>query len=199
PWEESATAGPPSAEDPTSEQDLNAADSEADNVLAQYLGEVRHFALLSFAEEQALARRITRWQRRVRWALYTAPMALPTLRRLWQHVEQQALPMHEVVQTRAGTTADPRAQRAHVRQALGHLQELTAALHRLETQDERPRGAAPAQGGRRHARFRLWRAWLTTWETLRLQPHVHTAIGEALAAAWQAQPTDPVLHAASRV
>src|SRR5437870_6361098 len=107
--------------------------------------------------------------------------------------------MHAVVQTRAGTTSAPTAQRVHVRQALGHLQALTASLHRLEAQDERPRGAAPAQGGRRHARFRLWRAWLTTWETLRLQPHVHTAIGEALAAAWQAQPTDPVLHAASRV
>ena len=31
-----------------------------------------------------------------------------------------------------------------------------------------------------------------------MQPHVHTALGEALAAAWQAQPADPVLHAASR-
>jgi len=121
-------------------------DPATEQVLARYLGEVRRFALLSFAEEQALGRRITLGQRRVRWALYTAPLALPTLCRLWQHVEQQALPMHEVVQTRAGTTADPRAQRAHVRQALGHLQELTAALHRLEAQDERPRGAAPHKG-----------------------------------------------------
>jgi len=199
PWEHADAAEAPVEDAAASATARHTGDPATEQVLARYLGEVRRFALLSFAEEQALGRRITRGQRRVRWALYTAPLALPTLRRLWQHVEQQALPMHEVVQTRAGTTADPRAQRAHVRQALGHLQELTAALHRLETQDERPRGAAPAQGGRRHARFRLWRAWLTTWETLRLQPHVHTAIGEALAAAWQAQPTDPVLHAASRV
>jgi RNA polymerase sigma factor (sigma-70 family) len=173
-------------------------DPATDQVLARYLGEVRRFTRLSVAEEQALGRRITRWQRRVRWVLYTTPLALPTLRRLWQHVEQQALPVHAVVQTRAGTTADPMAQRAHVRQALGHLQELTAALHRLEAQDGRPHGAAQAQRGRRHARFRLWRTWLTTWETLHLHPHVHTAMGEALAAAWQAQPTDPRLHVVSQ-
>jgi RNA polymerase primary sigma factor len=172
-------------------------DPETDQVLARYFGEVGRFALLSFAEEQALGRRITRWQRRVRWALYTAPLALPTLCRLWLQVEQQALPVHEVVQSCAGAASDPTAQRAHVRQALGHLQELTASLHRLEVQDGRPRGAAQTQRVRHHARSRLWRAWLTTCEALRLHPHVHTAMGEALAAAWQAQPTDPILHAAS--
>ena len=107
PWEEPATAGTPSVEDHPSEQDLNAADSETDNVLAQYVGEVRQFALLSKAEEQALARRITRWQRRVRWALYTAPIALPTLRRLWHQVAHQEIPVHEVVQAREGATPDP--------------------------------------------------------------------------------------------
>jgi RNA polymerase sigma factor (sigma-70 family) len=173
-------------------------DPETDQVLARYFGEVGRFALLSFAEEQALGRRITRWQRRVRWTLYTSPLALPTLRGLWQQVEQQAIHVHVVVQTCAGATSDPMAQRAHIRQALGHLQEITASLCRLEVQDGRPRGAAQAQRVRHHARFRLWRAWLTTWETLRLHPHVHAAIGEALAAAWQAQPTDPRLHAASR-
>jgi len=50
----------------------------------------------------------------------------------------------------------------------------------------------------RHACFHLWRAWLTACEALRLQPHVHEALGEALAAAWRAQPEDPALHAASR-
>jgi RNA polymerase sigma factor (sigma-70 family) len=191
----------PWAEPPTTDASATARhleDPATDQVLARYLGEVRRFALLSVAEEQALGRRITRWQRRVHWALYTAPLALPTLYRLWQQVEQEAIPLHAVVQARAGTPSDPTAQRAYVRQALGHLQALTAALHRLAAQDGRPHGAAQAQGGQCHAHFRLWRAWLTTWETLPLHPHVQTAIGEALAAAGQAQPTDPVLHAASR-
>jgi RNA polymerase sigma factor (sigma-70 family) len=198
PWAEPPTTEAPVEDDAAAATARHPGDPATDQVLARYMGEVRRFALLSFAEEQALGRRIQRWQRRVRWALYTAPLALPTLHRLWQHGEQQALPVHAVVQPRAGTTSDPMAQQAHVRQALGHLQALTASLHCLAAQDGRPRGAAQAQGGQRQARFRLWRAWLTTWETLRVQPHVQTAMGEALAAAGQAQPTDPVLHAAVR-
>src|SRR4029450_801163 len=52
PWEEPITAGTPSVAAPTLAQDLNAADPETDNVLAQYLGEVRQFALLSFRSEE---------------------------------------------------------------------------------------------------------------------------------------------------
>ena len=198
PWEETTTVEAPVEDDAALAIARTTGDPETDHVLARYFGEVRRFALLSFAEEQALGRQIQRWQRRVRWALYTAPLALPTLHRLWQQVEHQAIPVHEVVQTRAGTTSDPTAQRAHFRQAIEHLQELTASLRRLDAQDGRPRGAAQTQRVRHHARFRLWRAWLMTCETLRLHPHVHKTIGEALEAAWQAQPADPILHAASR-
>jgi RNA polymerase primary sigma factor len=197
-WEEPATAGTSSVEDPPSGQDRNAADPETDNVIAQYLGEVRQFALLRFAEEQALARRITRWQRRVRWALYTAPMALPTLRRLWHQVEHEEIPVHEVVQAREGATPDPAAQGEAFRQALVHLQDLAAHLRRLDTHGEAPRWAAQARRGRCHEPFRLWRAWLTACETLRLHPRVHAALGEALEATWRTQPEDPALHAAYR-
>jgi RNA polymerase primary sigma factor len=168
-------------------------------VVAQYFGEVRRFALLSFAEEQALGRRITRWQRRVRWALYTAPIALPTLRRVWQQVAHQDLSWHEVVQPLEGTTPEPTAQQAQCRQALLHLEELSTRLRRLE---ESPHAglspAPPAQRVRRHERFRLWRAWLTTCETLRLHPHVSETMRTALEAAWRAQPEAPALHAAYR-
>jgi len=198
PWEEPDTEGAPLEEDPTSERGLSAADPETDHTIAHYFGEVRHFALLSFAEEQALGRRITRWQRRVRWALYTAPTALPTLRRLWHHVEHQEIPVHEVVQPCAGTTPDPTAQRAQFQQAIVHLQEITAHLSRLEAHNERPLCAVPEGRVLRHERFSLWRAWLTVCETLGLQPHVHEALSEALASAWRAQPEDPALHAASR-
>src|SRR4029453_694928 len=136
-------------------EELDAADPEADNAIAQYFGEVRHFALLSFAEEQALGRRITRWQRRVRWALYTAPTALPTLRRLWHHVEHQEIPGHEVVQAREGTP-DPTAPGAQFQEAIVHLQELAAHLRRLETQDGSPSWAAPERRVLRHTRFSLW-------------------------------------------
>jgi len=108
-----------------------------------YFGEVRRFALLSFAEEQALGRRITRGQRRVRWALYTAPIALPTLRRLWQQAEQEALAWHELVQPLEGGTPVQSEPRVHVRQAIRHLEELTARRCRLaEAHEAWPLGAA---------------------------------------------------------
>src|SRR5712691_12301627 len=148
-WEEPATAGTRSVADPPSEQDCNAADPETDHVVAQYLGEVRQFALLSFAEEQALARRITRWQRRVRWALYTAPMALPTLRRLWHQVAHEEIPVHEVVQAREGATPDPAAPGEAFQEALVHLQDMAAHLRRLDAHDGRPLWAAQARRERR--------------------------------------------------
>jgi len=199
PWEEPDTAGAPVAGGPTSAQSLDAADPETDNAIAQYFGEVRHFALLSFAEEQALGRRITRWQRRVRWALYTAPTALPTLRRLWHQVTHQEIPGHEVMQAREGMPPDPTAPGAQFQEAIVHLQELAAHLRRLETQDGSPSWAAPERRVLRHARFSLWRAWLTTYEALQLPPHIHEAMREALTDTQQTTPLDPALQAASRV
>jgi hypothetical protein len=197
-WEDPYAEGTPVAEAPPSAQARDPADPGTDTLLAQYCGEVRRFALLSFAEEQALGRRITRWQRRVHWALYTAPVALPILRRLWQQVEQETIPLHEVVQPREGTTPAPAAQRAHFQQALLHLQEFTAWRQRLDARHGRPRRAAQAQQGLRREGFRLWRAWLTTCDTVRWHPHVHAALGEALEAARRAQPADLALHLAFR-
>jgi RNA polymerase primary sigma factor len=189
----------PREDGPASERTLGAADPATDNVVAQYFGEVRRFALLSFAEEQALGRRIKRGQRRVRWALYTAPIALPTLRRLWQQAEQEALAWHEIVQPLEGGTPVQIEPRAHVRQAIRHLEELTARRCRLaEAHEAWPLGAAQERQVRRRERFRLWRAWLTTCETLRLHPYVQEAMAEALADASRTQPEDAALQAASR-
>ena len=111
---------------------LEAGDPETDNVLAQYFGEVRRFALLSFAEEQALGRRIKRWQRRVRWALYTSPVALPTLLRIQYRVEHQGVSLREVVQHREETTPDQTAWLAQCRQAIVSLQDLATRLSLLK-------------------------------------------------------------------
>jgi len=163
-WEEPDTAGTPLEEAPTSERGLNAADPETDPALAQYFGEVRHFALLSFAEEQALGRRITRWQRRVRWALYTASTALPTLRRLWHLVAHQEIPVHEVVQPQEGRLADPAAQRVQLQQALVHLQELAVQLRGLEVHHGSSPWAAPERRGGCPTRVPPWAARVVGWE-----------------------------------
>src|SRR5215831_5110786 len=198
-WDVPHREDAPREDGPASERALGAANAATDNVVAHYFGEVRRFALLSFAEEQALGRRIKRGQRRVRWALYTAPIALPTLRRLWQQAEQEALAWHEIVQPLAGGTPTQIEPRVHVRQAIRHLEALTARRGRLAAVPEAwPLGAAQARRVHRRECFRLWRAWLTMCETLRLHPDVQEAMAEALADAAQTQPEDAALQAAAR-
>jgi RNA polymerase primary sigma factor len=189
PWDTSDIA--PLEGDPAPEHGRDAAGSVLDTMIAQYFEEVRQFARLSVPEEYALARRIERWQRRVRWALYTAPVALPTLRALWSQVAEQARAVAEVVQPLEATALA--AQQAFVQQALQELQELAL---QLDTGGGPPPRATPGRGECRHTRCRLWRAWLTTCEALRLQPQVHTALGEALSDAWRMQPGDCALREA---
>ena len=128
--------------------------------------------------------------------LYTAPLALPTLRRLWQQVEQQALPVHEVVQTYAGTTSDrgpAGARPAGPRASAGahHIAAPSGGPGR-----ETARCSADTTGAAPRAFPPLARV-ADEMRNIALASHVHTAMGEALEAAWQAQPADPVLHAAS--
>src|SRR4029453_16142358 len=195
-WEDTDAEEPPLEDAPTSEMALEAEDPETDNVLAQYFGEVRRFALLSFAQEQALGRRIKRWQRRVRWALYTSPVALPTLLRIRHQVEHQGVSLHEVVQHREETTPDQTAWLAQCRQAILSLQELATRLGCLEGRGGMPQCAAQERRVLRHERCSLWRVWLTTCEALQLHPRVHEAMREALEDARRAQPEDPALQVA---
>jgi RNA polymerase sigma factor (sigma-70 family) len=197
-WEETDVAEAAVEDDPTAATALEPEDPETDNLIAQYFGEVRRFALLSFAEEQALGRRLARWRRRVRCALYTSPVALPTLRQIGQRVEQPDTSLHEIVQPGAGGMPDETQWQAQCRQAILALQELAAQLERLQAHGGLSHGAGPAQRGLRHERFRLWRAWLETWEALQLHPQVHAALRAALEEARRAQPEDPAQQAAAR-
>ncbi len=198
-WEDADAAEAPVEDDSASAMACDAGDPETDHLIAQYFGEVRRFALLSFAQEQVLGCRIKRWQRRVRWALYTSPMALPTLCRLWHQIEPQDISLHEVVQHPAAIMPEQTEWRAQSRQAMLSLQDLATRLDRPEARSGLPRRAAQESRGLRHARFSLWRAWLTTYEALQLPPHIHEAMREALTDTQQTTPLDPALQAASRV
>ena len=197
-WEDTDMEETSLEDAPASEMALEAGDPETDNVLAQYFGEVRRFALLSFAEEQALGRRIKRWQRRVRWALYTSPVALPTLLRSQYRVEHQGVSLREVVQHREETTPDQTAWLAQCRQAIVSLQDLATRLGLLEGRGGMPPRTAQERHVLCHERFSLWRTWLTTCEALQLHPRVHEAMREALEDARLLQPEDPALQAVSR-
>jgi RNA polymerase primary sigma factor len=198
-WEDAEAAEAHVEDDSASAVAYDAGDPETDHLIAQYFGEVRRFALLSFVQEQALGRRIKRWQRRVRWALYTSPMALPTLRRTWQQIEPQDISLHEVVQHPAVIMPEQTERQAQSRQAILSLQDLATRLDRPEAPSGLPRRAAQESRGLRHARFSLWRAWLTTYEALQLPPHIHEAMREALTDTQQTPSLELALQAASRV
>ena len=53
-WEDADMAEAPVEEDSASAMACDAGDPETDHLIAQYFGEVRRFALLSFVQEQAL-------------------------------------------------------------------------------------------------------------------------------------------------
>ena len=83
---------------------------ETASLVIQYIGDVRQFALLTRAEEEALWQHIEHLKKRVRRALYTAPICLPTLQKLWQRVERGELSLrHVVAETPSITDPDPRA------------------------------------------------------------------------------------------
>jgi RNA polymerase primary sigma factor len=168
---------------------------EADSLVAQYFGDVRQFALLTRAEERALWQQIERLRQRFRRAVYTSPVFLSTLTRLWHQVERGEIPCEHVVEGRETTVPDPMGQHA-LAEAVQHLQELAKHLQQLNTRRQLAAYAKPAQRVRRHEQARLWHQWIDTCEALQLHSSVYEQVRLALETAQRAQPDDAALRAA---
>jgi RNA polymerase sigma factor (sigma-70 family) len=180
----------------TASASLTEAVPEAENLVAQYFGEVRPFALLSFAEEQALGYRITAYRARVRRALCTSPVALPTLTRVWQQVARADIPLTQVIRDVDATTYDQAAWHAQLGEAILRLQDLATRLQQLARPCPVPVGMARERRTRRQERISLWHQWIAICEALRLHPSVYETIRQALDTAQRAQPSEPTLHTA---
>lgn len=154
-----------------------------DNLVARYFGDVRQFALLNRAEEQALWCRIEQSSKRVRRALYMSPVALPTLRQVWQQIEQATMALDTVVHLTDTGTPPPAAVQQQFGESIRELQDLAVCLHDVRL---------------RPARAALWKQWGKTWEALALQPQFYTTLQEALAAAHATQPQERRVRAAYR-
>ncbi len=176
--------GDASVEDaPQSEHAFSESDPETDSLVAQYFGDVRQFALLSRAEEKALWQHIERQKQRVRRALYTSPICLPQLQKLWQQVERGELSYPDVV-------GDNASQEISLETSILSLQELAWRLHRLGARKRRAPRPTP------QARADLWRRWIAICEALELQPNVHEEMRDTIYTALRNQPNDPALRAA---
>ncbi|MGQ4806951.1 RNA polymerase sigma factor RpoD [Candidatus Entotheonellaceae bacterium PAL068K] len=169
-------------------------DPEVNSLLMQYFGDVRQYALLSRAEEKAVWDRIEHWKKRVRRGLYTSPVLLPTLTRLWQDIQRGERQLHHLV----GTTPDsaPGQEEQHVERALGRLQQLARRRQQLDALRQPAPATPQARRARRRARVRAWRQWLATCERLGLRPKAHEEVGLALEAAHQSCPDNPALRVA---
>jgi len=176
---------------------LTESDPKTDSLVAQYFGDVRQFALLTRTEEEALWQHIEQLKKRVRRALYTAPICLPTLQKLWQRVERGELSLrHVVAKTTSIVDPDP-TQVAPFEASLRSLQELMRRLQRLKTRKQRGvANRSQARQANRQACADLWNQWMATCEALGLQPSVHEELHRALDAALRDQPDDLALRAA---
>jgi RNA polymerase sigma factor (sigma-70 family) len=148
---------------------------------------VRQFALLSFAEEQALTHRIVAAKARVRRALCLAPVALPTLTHVWQ----------QGVRDEDAPTSEQAAWHTQLGEALPRLQDLATRLQALAHPDPAVLETAHARRTRRQERVRLWHQWIATWEALQVPPEVYATLPQALDTALRAQPHDTALRTAT--
>jgi RNA polymerase sigma factor (sigma-70 family) len=162
-------------------------DTAVDDVVAQYFGDVRRFSLLSTAEEQALWRRIERCKARLRHALITSPVALPTLTEMWQQLERDDIGLQQVFD--ADATADQKELRTRFARVLSQLQELAGRLQLLAA-------AGQTQRTLRQKGVGLWRQWIALCDALPFHRQVYERLQEALERAQRAIPDDAAVHAA---
>ena len=167
-------------------------DTAVGDVVAQYFGDVRRFPLLSTAEEQALWRRIERCKARLRHALITSPVALPTLTEMWQQLERDDIVLQQVFD--ADATADQKELRTRFARVLRQLQELAGRLQQLATAGQTIRGRTPRTLCQKRAG--LWRQWIALCDSMPFHDNIYNRLQEALERAQRAIPDDVALHTA---
>ena len=167
-----------------------------DPLLARYFADVRRFPLLSRNQEQALWRCITQAQKRMHRALYTSPVALPTLIRLWHQVNLGEIPLKHVVQDAGAGELSQTEEQDRLSTAIVQLQDCRDQLQGLR-QERQDRADAPHLWREmRQRQVRLWHQWYDTFEALHLHANVYETMQYALQAAHQSGSHTPALRAA---
>ena len=184
--------------DPDLEEPPHEFDETFDNLVARYFGDVRQFALLNRTEEQALWCRIENTQKRERRALYTSPLALPTLMQLWRQVERQEMSLDDILVTAEALPARQDDLRRQLGEAVFELQDIATRRQALHPWRLTAGQTASRRRAVRRAYAELWRQWCKTWEALALHMQVYNTIRQALQAEHTARSDDLALHAAYR-
>ncbi len=178
------------------EQESSKANTEFDNLVARYFGDVRQFALLNRTQEKELWQAIEDAQTRVRRALCASSVALATLSRLWHQIELNEMRLDQVLCEITEENQDER--RVQLGAAVVLLQEHSVKLRRLRVRSRATSRSAVKRRALRQESVALWRECIELWESLTLLPSVYEAVRLALQVAVDSSPHDPGLRA-SRV
>jgi len=171
---------------------MTESDPELDQLVAQYFGDVRKHALLSWEEEKALWQRIESLKRRVYRALFTSPICWPALQGMWQQVQREELSLRDVLSDSPETPHDEAMQRAQLDTFMRSLEDLAVRLQPLRRQ----KLGRIESGQKRQEVVSWWHEWIATCEAMRLHPSVYETLRRDLDAALLVAPDDAALRAA---
>lgn len=171
--------------------------SEFDNLVARYFGDVRQFALLNRNQEKELWQDIEDAQTRLRRSLCTSPTALTTLTRLWHQVELQEIPLDQVFNDLSDLTDEEQAaRRTSLGETVATMQEHALQLRKLRTRRRATSRSASKRRALRQQTVDLWQQWISSWEDQELHINVYQALRHALEVGLEATPHDPAMRAA---
>lgn len=175
------------------EQEPNQGNTEFDNLVARYFGDVRQFALLNRTQEKELWQSIEDAQTRVRRALCASPVALTTLTRLWHQIELEEMRLDQVL---CDITEENEVEcRRYFGETVVLLQDLCAQLRKLRVRSRATSRSATKRRALRQESAALWQQWVKAWESLSLLSSVYEDVQLALQVALEASPQDPALRA----
>jgi len=173
--------------------------SEFDNLVARYFGDVRQFALLNRTQEKELWQDIEDAQTRLRRALCTSPTALATLTRLWHQVELEEIPLDQVFSDLNEVTDEEQvARRASLGKTVVTLQDLALQLRKLRTRRRATSRSASKRRALRQQTIDLWQKWIVSWEEQELHADVYQGLRLALEVGLETAPFDPAMKAAHK-
>ncbi len=159
---------------------------EPNDLLSQYLADVRQYTMLSRAAELQAFRHLEQCRMRVHRILYLSPVALTTLTRVAVRVQDATVPIQSVISCKPEDSVTVAQQRGHFVDAVDHLRALAVQIHHVHAR----RGASTrTRWERREDRRelqRLWRQWLDTCTALQFRAVVHDALrADVERAAWR--------------
>jgi RNA polymerase sigma factor (sigma-70 family) len=123
---------------------------------------------------------------------------LRTLTRLWNQIKHGEIPLQEVIRLSTNEETVSAGVLERLSDTIAQLHELAADLRRHRVRAATASISVIERRQRRRERARVWRQWLSAWETLTLRPNVDETLRLDLEYEVLAQPDNVRLRRAQR-